>query len=95
METRKIKGLEIAKTRQIKQLDDGFAVQSQNSKKFYFVDQEGLNCTCPDFEERTKTCKHTFAVHYYLQKITTTKKPVKQPLDLNITTLYLFNDKKC
>ena len=77
IESRKIKGLQITQTRQIKQLEDGFAVQSQNSKKFYFVDQEGLNCTCQDFEERTKTCKHAFAVQYYLQRITTAKKQVK------------------
>ncbi len=76
METRKIKGKQIALTRQIKKLKDGFAVQSQNGKRFYFVD-EAEKCSCPDFENRQTTCKHAFAVQYYLQKITTTKQGVK------------------
>lgn len=47
MDLREEKGKQIALTRQIKRLDDGFAVQSQNSKRFYFVDEQGA-CNCPD-----------------------------------------------
>jgi transposase len=73
MNPRQEKGLAIAQTRQIKKLEDGFAVQSQNSKRFYFVDNEG-QCTCPDCQKGlSDKCKHAFAVEYYLQKITMTK----------------------
>ena len=72
-----IKGKEIALTRQIKRVEDGFAVQSQTSKRFYFVDNKG-ECTCPDCQKNgTLKCKHAFAVQCYLQKITTTKQGVK------------------
>ncbi|HLD58860.1 MAG TPA: transposase [archaeon] len=73
MNPRQERGLAIAQTRTIKRLDDGFAVQSQNSKRFYFVDKEG-QCACPDCQKGlSDKCKHAFAVEYYLQKITTTK----------------------
>ncbi len=49
MDLREIKGKQIALTRQIKQVEDGFAVQSQNSKRFYFVNERG-ECNCPDFQ---------------------------------------------
>jgi len=64
---REERGKVIAKTRRIKKLEDGFAVQSQNSKRFYFVDNNG-SCNCPDCQiNGTKTCKHIYAVKYYLQ----------------------------
>ena len=63
---REQKGKIIAQTRAIKKLDDGFAVQSQNSKRFYFVDNNGA-CNCPDCQiNGTTTCKHMFAVKYFL-----------------------------
>jgi transposase len=72
MNLREIKGKQIALTRTIKKLDDGFAVQSQNSKKFYFVDNKGV-CNCPDCQSRQVKCKHSFAVQYFLQKVTIKK----------------------
>ena len=66
MDLREIKGKEIALTRQIKRLEDGFAVQSQTSKRFYFVDNEG-HCNCPDcVKNGVSKCKHAFAVEYFL-----------------------------
>jgi len=41
MDLREAKGKVIAQTRLIKKLEDGFVVQSQNSKKFYYVDNKG------------------------------------------------------
>ncbi|MDO8647060.1 MAG: transposase [Candidatus Diapherotrites archaeon] len=71
MDLREQKGRVIAQTRTIKKMDDGYAVQSQNSERFYFVDKQGV-CTCPDCQKgSTDKCKHAFAVQYYLQKITT------------------------
>lgn len=73
MEMREAKGKVIAQTRQIKKLEDGgFAVQSQNSKRFYFVDDKGV-CNCPDCTTRGTKCKHSFAAQYFLQKIITAK----------------------
>lgn len=72
MNSREIKGKEIALTRKIKRLEGGYAVQSQNEDKFYFVNKQG-SCTCPDcIKGLSDKCKHAFAVQYYLQKITTT-----------------------
>ncbi len=66
MDFREQKGKLIAQTRIIKKLEDGFAVQSQNSKRFYFVDNSGA-CNCPDCQlNGTKVCKHAYAVRYYL-----------------------------
>ncbi|MFA6989812.1 MAG: transposase [Candidatus Gastranaerophilaceae bacterium] len=76
MNFREEKGKQIALTRQIKVIEGGFAVQSQNSKRFYFVDFE-KNCTCPDHESREVKCKHAFAVEYYLQKVTRRGKNIK------------------
>ncbi len=70
--TREQKGKVIALTRQIRKVEDGFAVQSQNSKRFYFVDSNGA-CNCPDCQSRQLKCKHSFAVQYFLQKVTTEK----------------------
>src|SRR3989344_9251966 len=73
METREAKGKVIAQTRLIKKLEDGFAVQSQNSKKFYYVDNKG-KCNCPDCQTRGTKCKHFFAVQFFLAVQKTDKK---------------------
>lgn len=76
MNLREQKGKLIAQTRTIKTMDNGFAVQSQNSKKFYFVDGNGV-CNCPDCQTRGAKCKHAFAVQFFLKKITRTEQGVK------------------
>lgn len=65
MDLREQKGKLIAQTRVIKKMDDGFAVQSQNSKRFYFVDGNGA-CNCPDCTTRNTKCKHSYAVQFFL-----------------------------
>ncbi len=66
MDLRKQKAIQIFKSGAVKQLEGGFAVQSQNSKKYYFVD-ETFTCTCPDCQiNKTPVCKHAFAVKYFL-----------------------------
>src|SRR3989344_8385637 len=64
MDYRQEKGKLIARTRQIKVIEGGFAVQSQTAKRFYFVDFAD-KCTCPDYETRQSPCKHVNAVYYY------------------------------
>ncbi len=39
---------------------------SQSSDKVYFVDEKFV-CNCPDAEHHKTTCKHAYAVRYYLQ----------------------------
>lgn len=73
METREAKGKVIAQTRQIKKLDEGYAVQSQNSKRFYYVNDKGV-CNCPDCTTRGTKCKHAFAVQFFLTIQKTDKK---------------------
>ena len=66
MDLRKQKALQLLKNGRIKKLKDGFAVQSQNSLRYYFVDK-AFTCTCPDCKvNKTPVCKHAFAVKYYL-----------------------------
>jgi len=77
METRKIKAIQLFKDGAVKKLDEGFAVRSQTSKWFYYVD-DSLKCNCPDCTlNGTEVCKHAYAVKYYLgiEKVngTTTK----------------------
>jgi transposase len=63
--TRKQKGYEIAQQNQIKITKDGWLVESQSGNGFYKVSNEFM-CNCPDSELHMETCKHAFAVRYYL-----------------------------
>lgn len=66
MDSRKQKAVQLFKNGAVKQLEGGFAVKSQTSKKYYFVD-EAFTCTCPDRQiNKTPVCKHAFAVKYFL-----------------------------
>jgi len=66
MNLRKQKGLEISKTKTIQEGYDGWVVPSQTSNKRYFV-RNDFSCSCPDYKNRNCTCKHAFAVKYFLQ----------------------------
>lgn len=66
MDLRKQKAVQIFKKGNIKKIEDGFAVQSQNGKRYYFVNQ-AFKCNCPDCQlNKTEVCKHSQAVKYYL-----------------------------
>src|SRR3989344_6229529 len=66
MDLRRQKAVQLFKYGAVKKLDNGsFAVKSQSSKKYYFVD-EAFTCTCPDCQTKQLTCKHAFAVKYFL-----------------------------
>lgn len=45
-----------------------FRVPSQNSKDYYYVTNKNgeLYCTCPDHKYRKVTCKHIYAVRFWL-----------------------------
>lgn len=63
---RKQKGLQIAKTSRIMQIEDGWKVPSQSGGGYYIVksDGDGASCSCPDHELRHCKCKHIFAVEF-------------------------------
>lgn len=65
MNERKAKGYIIAKEKQIQITKDGWLVESQSGNGFYKVSNEFI-CNCPDSELHMETCKHAFAVRYYL-----------------------------
>jgi len=65
MNTRKVKGEQLAKTVQIEKRGlDKWIVPSQTGSGAYTVNREGENfkCSCPDFQNRGETCKHIYAV---------------------------------
>ena len=65
MNTRKLKGEQIAKTVQIEKKGlDKWIVPSQTGNGSYTVNRmgEGFKCSCPDFQMRNQTCKHIYAV---------------------------------
>jgi transposase len=66
MDKRQQKGMEIAKAKTIRPTTGGWLVKSQVSDNCYKVDEEFV-CNCPDAETRGVTCKHAYAVRYYLQ----------------------------
>lgn len=65
MNVRKEKGYQIAKQKQVKIVKDGWLVKSQSKEGFYKVN-ESFICDCPDSELHNETCKHAYAVRYYL-----------------------------
>jgi transposase len=69
-ELRKQRGLEIAKTCEIRRGEEGWIVPSQSGAGHYQVSLNGFTpiCTCPDFELRKCKCKHIFAVEFRLTK---------------------------
>jgi len=65
METRQIKGKQIAQTCQIEKKGlDRWQVPSQSGQGSYIVTRyaDQFKCNCPDFETRLQPCKHIYAV---------------------------------
>jgi transposase len=69
-------GYEIAKKKQVKAVQDGWLVESQSGNGFYKV-SDTFVCDCPDSEFHKATCKHAYAVRYYLDIERHTKEGVK------------------
>ena len=59
------RGYEIAQKKQVKTVKDGWLVKSQSTDGFYRV-SDTFVCDCPDSEMHKATCKHAYAVRYYL-----------------------------
>ncbi len=69
---RKIKGMEIANSKTLTLTPKGWIVPSQSGHGSYLVYKDnGKNaCTCPDYELRGCTCKHQYAIDFFVQKST-------------------------
>lgn len=71
MNTREIKGMEIAQNSNIRKTAKGWLVPSQNTRRLYTVRDygHGLTCTCPDCQVRqTKRCKHIIATEIIMNQ---------------------------
>jgi transposase len=68
MQTRQVRGLEIASQPESKITynETFWAVPSQSSGKTYAVTIDPPFCTCPDFKKSATKCKHIFAVEYHI-----------------------------
>lgn len=76
LEKRQERGYEIAQKKQVKPTKDGWLVQSQSGMGFYRVSDTFI-CDCPDSELHNATCKHAYAVRYYLDIEKHTKEGIK------------------
>jgi hypothetical protein len=76
MNNRQTKGYKIAEQKQIQATKDGWLVKSQSGDGFYKVSEDFV-CDCPDSELHNETCKHAYAVRYYLEIERDTKEGVK------------------
>ena len=65
MDKRQQKGYQIAIQKGVKETKDGWLVRSQSTTGFYKV-SDMFMCDCPDSELHNETCKHAYAVRYYL-----------------------------
>lgn len=67
VDAREERGRQIATTAHIKRVGRRWAVPSQSrASERYLVDLEGEACTCPDYEERRRACKHQHAVLFWI-----------------------------
>lgn len=68
MQTRQVRGLEIASQsqKQITYSGTFWTVPSQSSGKSYAITIDPPFCTCPDFKKTAIKCKHVFAVEYHI-----------------------------
>ena len=69
---RRQRGMAIAALAPISKDHIGYRVPSQSSKHSYVVILNGKGgrdaCSCPDYEERQRYCKHLYAVQYIIQR---------------------------
>jgi Transposase DDE domain/SWIM zinc finger len=68
MEPRQERGLAIAAMCRIEFSSGLWVVPSQSGRGRYFVNPDQPRCSCPDFEERGKPCKHLYAVQFVIQR---------------------------
>jgi transposase len=87
MDPRQERGLVIAATQKLVQKGKVWLVPSQSGKGKYTVvpDGEAPYCSCPDFEETGKPCKHLHAVTFTLERETAKDGTVTETRSLTFT----------
>lgn len=68
MEARAARGLEIVSNQEITREGNVWIVPSQSSSKKYTVNLFIQTCTCPDFADNRRKCKHIYAAEYALER---------------------------
>jgi transposase len=68
VDIREAKAIELADRGRVVRNGDKWFVFSLNSADRYEITLEPLSCTCPDFELRQETCKHTLAARIVLSR---------------------------
>lgn len=79
MDARELRGMQIAATATLRHTAEGWLVPSQSGPAKYSVREirhtfcgveapSEMVCSCPDFEERAKPCKHIFAVEFVMKR---------------------------
>ena len=65
---RQQRGLAIAATVPIRKNKLGYQIASQSGNGSYVINlDDGIFCSCPDFEKRQEPCKHVYAVEFTVQ----------------------------
>lgn len=84
---RQLRGLELAATKVIKKFGTVWMVPSQTTLRKYRVMRgtNGFRCTCPDYELRGETCKHGYALEYFLQRETAPDGTVTETRAMRVT----------
>src|SRR5258706_10357681 len=75
MDTREFRGLELAAKARIEQRKTYWYVPSASHDGGYRVNNEGTECSCPDYETRQLFCKHCFAVQFVRERNRTVGTP--------------------
>jgi len=100
MEPREIKGLEIAaKLKLVRSSGNIWYVPSQSNKQEKYtvtLDDENPQCTCRDYEIRSRKCKHIFAVEYTIERESTADGQTSGETDcqLDVAQEYLNNARR-
>jgi transposase len=87
MDGRQRRGLELAATANITRKGKTFSVPSQSLNGRYTVIKahDEFHCTCPDYELRGQTCKHGFAVQFFLKRETAPDGTVTETRAVRVT----------
>ena len=66
---RQQRGMAIAATVPIRKNKLGYQIPSQSGNGSYVINlDDGVFCSCPDFEKRQEPCKHVYAVEFTIQR---------------------------
>ena len=65
-DARRQRGLDLAAANRVKKTATGYRIRASSQNKYYKIDRMGSRCSCQDFAERQRPCKHIFAVKAHI-----------------------------